>query len=35
MGRPAVDNLMPFETTAGTAVFEAIHSIWHHKRTSA
>jgi hypothetical protein len=35
MGRPAVDNLMPFETAAGTAVFQAIHSIWHHKRASA
>jgi hypothetical protein len=35
MGRPAVDNLMPFETATGTAVFEAIHSIWQHKRTAA
>ena len=29
--KPTVDKLMPFETNAGTAVFEAIHAVWHHK----
>ncbi|HEX8834409.1 MAG TPA: hypothetical protein VF719_09425, partial [Abditibacteriaceae bacterium] len=32
--KPAVDKLMPFETNAGTAAFEAIHAVWHHKRNS-
>lgn len=32
LGRDAKDNLMPFESAAGTEVFEAIHGIWHHKR---
>ncbi len=31
-GKPAVDNLTPFETNAGTQVFEAIHSVWHYKK---
>lgn len=35
MGKPAVDNLMPFETAAGTAAFEAIHGIWHYKRVTS
>jgi len=32
LGKPAVDNLTPFEPSAGTQAFEAIHAIWHHKR---
>jgi hypothetical protein len=35
LGKSAIDNLTPFETNAGTQVFEALQSIWHHKRTLA
>ncbi|HEX8552456.1 MAG TPA: hypothetical protein VF681_12985 [Abditibacteriaceae bacterium] len=28
--KPAIDKVMPFETNAGTQVFEAIHAVWHH-----
>jgi hypothetical protein len=30
--KPAIDKIMPFEISAGTAAFEAIHSVLHHKR---
>jgi hypothetical protein len=33
-GKPAVDNLTPFETNAGTQAFEAIHSVWHYKKNA-
>lgn len=33
MGKPTVEHLMPFETNAGTQVFEALHAIWTHKIT--
>lgn len=32
LGKPAADNLMPFESAAGTQAFEAIRAIWHHMR---
>ena len=35
MGKAAVDNLMPFELNAGGQAFEALHSIWQHKRAAA
>jgi hypothetical protein len=35
LGKSAIDNLTPFETNAGTHVFDAIHSIWHHKKSIA
>jgi hypothetical protein len=34
MGRDAVDKVMPFHTENGTAVFEALHTVWEHKRTT-
>jgi hypothetical protein len=34
-GKPAVDNLTPFETHAGTQAFEAIHAVWHYKKNTA
>jgi hypothetical protein len=33
-GKPAVDNLTPFETHAGTQAFEAIHAVWHYKKNT-
>ena len=33
-GKPATDNLMPFEPAAGAQAFEAIQSIWHHATIS-
>jgi hypothetical protein len=32
-GKPAVDKIMPFESAAGTTAFEAIHSLWHYRRS--
>jgi hypothetical protein len=35
MGKPAIDNLMPFESEAGAEAFEALHSVWQHKKAAA
>ena len=35
MGKAAVDNLMPFEVTAGSEVFEALHAVWQYKKAMA
>ena len=34
MGRDAVDKVMPFHTENGTAVFDALHSVWENKRAT-
>ncbi len=34
MGRDAVDKVMPFDTENGTAVFDALHAAWAHKRST-
>lgn len=34
MGRDAVDKVMPFDSENGTAVFDALHSVWQHKRAA-
>ena len=31
MGKDASDKVMPFDTENGTAAFEALHAVWHHK----
>lgn len=35
LGRPAIDNLMPFETVAGKEAFEAIYQIWENRKPDA
>lgn len=32
MGKDAVDNVMPFESNAGSDAFQAIYDIWQHKK---
>ncbi len=35
MGKDASDKVMPFDTENGTAAFEALHAVWHHKMLQA
>ena len=34
MGKDAVDNVMPFESAAGSDAFQAIFDVWQHKKPS-
>lgn len=35
MGKAAVDKVMPFDTQNGTQAFQALHTVWTHKKGAA